>query len=139
MGFWGRLFGRTEYDTTVTEYQAAVTEDAAADVQHGTAVPGNTVAGNTTGAARPFLLPIEDVFFITGRGTVATGTVSTGILTVGDAVQVHKADGTRVAATVTGIETFRKTQTSAHPGQMIGVLLDSVTRHDLARGDTLEA
>ena len=114
MGFWGKLFGRTEYDTTVTEYQA-------------------------TGAARPFRLPIEDVFFITGRGTVATGTVSAGILSVGDAVEVHKADGTRLAATVTGIEAFRKVQTSAKAGEMVGVLLDTVSRHDLARGDTLEA
>lgn len=114
MGFWGRLFGRTEFDTTVTDYRAA-------------------------GAARPFRFEIEDVFFITGRGTVATGTVSSGILTIGDAVEVVRADGTRVGATVTGIEAFRKKLTSAGPGEMLGVLLDTVTRHDLARGDTLEA
>ena len=114
MGFWGKLFGRAEYDTTVTEYQA-------------------------TGPARPFRLDIEDVFFITGRGTVATGKVGSGILTVGDAVQVVHADGTRLTATVTGIEAFRKKQTSAGVGDMIGVLLDTVTRHDLNRGDTLEA
>lgn len=114
MGFWGRLFGQPEYDTNVTDYQA-------------------------TAATRPFRLDVEDVFFITGRGTVATGTVASGLISVGDAVTVRKADGTALPATVTGIEAFRKTQTSAGPGQMVGVLLDSVTRHDLARGDTLEA
>jgi elongation factor Tu len=114
VGFWGRLFGRTEYDTTVTDYRAA-------------------------GAARPFRFEIEDVFVITGRGTVATGTVRRGILSVGDAVDVVRADGTRVGATVTGIEAFRKKVTSAGPGEMIGVLLDAVNRDDLQRGDALEA
>jgi elongation factor Tu len=114
MGFWGKLFGRAEYDTTVTEFQA-------------------------TGPSRPFRLDIEDVFFITGRGTVATGTVGAGILSVGDAVEVVRADGTRQSATVTGIEAFRKIQKSAGVGDMIGVLLDSVTRDDLKRGDTLVA
>ncbi len=113
MGFWGKLFGRAEYDTTVTDYQA--------------------------GPVRPFRLDIEDVFFITGRGVVATGTVGGGVLTVGDAVTVRRANGTHVSTTVTGIESFRKIQKSAGPGQLIGVLLDSVSRDDLARGDTIEA
>lgn len=132
MGFWGRLFGRTEFDTTVTDYQAAGA--ARPDVQ------GGPPAGITApGAARPLRFEIEDVFFITGRGTVATGRVSSGILSIGDAVEVVRADGTRIGATVTGVEAFRKKLTSAGPGDMIGVLLDTVTRHDLARGDTLEA
>lgn len=114
MGFWGRLFGRTEYDTTVADF-------------------------SSTAGSRPFRLDVEDVFFITGRGTVATGTIVTGVLAVGDAVTVRRADGTTLAATVTGIESFRKIQKSAGPGEMVGVLLDAVTRHDLARGDTIEA
>jgi elongation factor Tu len=114
VGFWGKLFGRAEYDTTVTEYQA-------------------------TGPARPFRLDIEDVFTITGRGTVATGTIGSGILSVGDSVQVVHADGTRLTATVTGIEAFRKKLTSAPAGQLVGVLLSGVARDGLNRGDTLEA
>jgi translation elongation factor EF-Tu-like GTPase len=130
VGFWGRLFGRTEFDTTVTDYQAsgAARRDA----------PASAVSA-ASGAARPLRFEIEDVFFITGRGTVATGKVSSGILSVGDAVEVVRADGTRIGATVTGVEAFRKKVTSAEPGEMVGVLLDTVTRHDLARGDTLEA
>jgi len=114
VGFWGRLFGRTEYDTTVADF-------------------------SSTAGSRPFRLDVEDVFFITGRGTVATGTIAAGVLAVGDAVTVRRADGTTLAATVTGIESFRKIQKSAGPGEMVGVLLDAVTRHDLARGDTIEA
>ena len=132
MGFWGRLFGRTEFDTTVTDYQAGT---ARAEAQGEPRTPGATASG----AARPLRFEIEDVFFITGRGTVATGRVSSGILSVGDAVEVVRADGTRLSATVTGVEAFRKRLTSAGPGDMIGVLLDTVTRNDLARGDTLEA
>ena len=117
MGFWGKLFGR-EYDTTVTDFQASA----------------------LTASARPFRMAIEDVFSITGRGTVATGTITAGALAVGDVVQVHRADGARVDAKVIGIEAFRKQLQSAAAGdEMVGVLLESVTKHDLNRGDTLEA
>ncbi|WP_136056684.1 EF-Tu/IF-2/RF-3 family GTPase [Microbacterium sp. K24] len=78
---------------------------------------------------------VEDVFTITGRGQVATGTVTTGTIRVGDAVVVLR-DGTSVAeSAITGIEMFRKRADEASVGTMIGVLLRD--RIDVTRGDVI--
>ncbi|PVE95892.1 EF-Tu/IF-2/RF-3 family GTPase [Microbacterium sp. TPD7012] len=80
-------------------------------------------------------LAVEDVFTITGRGQVATGTVTTGTIRVGDAVVVLR-EGAPVADTeITGIEMFRKRADAASAGTMIGVLLRGKT--DVARGDVI--
>ena len=86
---------------------------------------------------KPFLMPVEDVFTITGRGTVATGRVERGALKVGDNVEiVGIAEETR-ATVATGIEMFRKLLDSAQAGDNIGALLRGVDRKDIERGQVI--
>lgn len=86
---------------------------------------------------KPFLMPVEDVFTITGRGTVATGRVDRGALKVGDEVEIVglKEDNRKTIAT--GIEMFRKLLDSAQAGDNIGALLRGVERKDVERGQVL--
>jgi len=86
---------------------------------------------------KPFLMPVEDVFTITGRGTVATGRVERGTVKVGDEVEiVGIAEATRKTI-VTGVEMFRKLLDSAQAGDNIGALLRGVDRKDIERGQVL--
>ncbi|KOF55816.1 MULTISPECIES: elongation factor Tu [Clostridium] len=86
---------------------------------------------------KPFLMPIEDIFTITGRGTVATGRVESGVLHVGDEVEiVGLSDETRKVV-VTGVEMFRKLLDEAMAGDNIGALLRGVQREDIERGQVL--
>ena len=88
---------------------------------------------------KPFLMPIEDVFSITGRGTVATGRVERGVLKVSDEVEiVGIADDIRKVV-VTGVEMFRKLLDQAQTGDNIGALLRGVQRTDIERGQVLAA
>ena len=86
---------------------------------------------------KPFLMPVEDVFTITGRGTVATGRVERGILHVGDEVEVIGLTEERRKTVVTGIEMFRKLLDEAQDGDNIGALLRGVQRTDIERGQVL--
>jgi len=85
---------------------------------------------------RPFLMPVEDVFTISGRGTVATGRVERGVVNVGDAVEIvgYKATQQTVA---TGVEMFRKILDRGEAGDNIGVLLRGVKRDEIERGQVL--
>jgi len=86
---------------------------------------------------KPFLMPVEDVFTITGRGTVATGRVERGTVKVGDQVEiVGLAEETRTT-TVTGVEMFRKLLDQAEAGDNIGALLRGIERKDIERGQCL--
>ncbi len=86
---------------------------------------------------RPFLMPVEDVFTITGRGTVATGRVERGIVKVGEEVEIiGLAEETRKCV-VTGVEMFRKLLDQAQAGDNIGALLRGVERKDIERGQVL--
>ncbi len=86
---------------------------------------------------KPFLMPVEDVFSITGRGTVATGRVETGIIKVQEEVEiVGLAEETRKVV-VTGVEMFRKLLDQAEAGDNIGVLLRGVQREEIERGQVL--
>lgn len=85
---------------------------------------------------KPFLMPIENVYSITGRGIVVTGRVETGILKIGDAVQVVGAKPIPSIA-VTGIEIFNKILDFAEAGENVGVLLRNIKRTDVTRGDVL--
>ena len=88
---------------------------------------------------KPFLMPVEDVFSITGRGTVATGRVERGVLKVSDEVEiVGIADETRKVV-VTGVEMFRKLLDQAQTGDNIGALLRGVQRNEIERGQVLAA
>jgi len=85
---------------------------------------------------KPFLMPIEDVFSISGRGTVVTGRVERGIVKVGEEVEIVGLKAT-VKTTVTGVEMFRKLLDQGQAGDNIGALLRGVKREDVERGQVL--
>ncbi|MGQ3348103.1 elongation factor Tu [Bosea sp. (in: a-proteobacteria)] len=87
---------------------------------------------------RPFLMPIEDVFSISGRGTVVTGRVERGVVKVGEEVEIIGLKDT-VKTTVTGVEMFRKLLDSGQAGDNIGALLRGTKREDVERGQVLAA
>jgi elongation factor Tu len=87
---------------------------------------------------RPFLMPIEDVFSISGRGTVVTGRVERGVVKVGEEVEIVGLKAT-VKTTVTGVEMFRKLLDSGEAGDNIGALLRGTKREDVERGQVLAA
>ena len=88
-------------------------------------------------ADMPFLMPVEDVFTITGRGTVATGRVERGQLNTGDEVEIIGLTEERAKTVVTGIEMFRKILDYAEAGDNIGALLRGIQRSDIERGQVL--
>jgi elongation factor Tu len=88
---------------------------------------------------KPFLMPVEDVFSITGRGTVATGRVERGIVKVNDTVEIVGLTDERRKVVVTGVEMFRKLLDEGRAGDNIGVLLRGVQRTEIERGQVLAA
>ncbi|MER2109147.1 MAG: elongation factor Tu, partial [Solibacillus sp.] len=86
---------------------------------------------------KPFMMPVEDVFSITGRGTVATGRVERGQVKVGDVVEVIGIEEEARTTTVTGVEMFRKLLDYAEAGDNIGALLRGIAREDIQRGQVL--
>ncbi|PJN87960.1 elongation factor Tu [Bacillus sp. mrc49] len=86
---------------------------------------------------KPFMMPVEDVFSITGRGTVATGRVERGQVKVGDVVDIIGFNEESKPTTVTGVEMFRKLLDYAEAGDNIGALLRGVSREDIQRGQVL--
>ena len=87
---------------------------------------------------KPFLMPIEDIFTITGRGTVVTGRIERGVIHMGDAVELVGIRPTQ-ASTVTGIEMFNKTLNEGMAGDNAGILLRGVEKKDVIRGQVLAA
>ena len=88
-------------------------------------------------ADQPFLMPVEDVFTITGRGTVATGRVERGTIKVGEEIEIVGLKEERSKTTVTGLEMFRKVLDFAQAGDNVGALLRGVQRSDIERGQVL--
>ena len=86
---------------------------------------------------KPFLMPIEDVFTITGRGTVVTGRVERGILKVNEEVEIVGIHEKSTKSTVTGVEMFRKLLDEARAGENVGLLLRGVKREDVERGQVV--
>ena len=86
---------------------------------------------------KPFLMPVEDVFTITGRGTVATGRVERGSVKVGDTVEIVGLKEEKKSTVVTGVEMFRKLLDEAVAGDNIGCLLRGVDRKEIERGQVL--
>jgi len=86
--------------------------------------------------SKPFLLPVEDVFSISGRGTVATGRVEQGKIEVGDEVEIVGINDTQTT-TITGVEMFRKMLDYAEAGDNIGALLRGINRDDIERGQVI--
>jgi len=85
---------------------------------------------------QPFLMPVEDVFSISGRGTVATGRVESGVVKVGEEIEIVGMKDTR-KTTVTGVEMFRKMLDQGQAGDNVGILLRGVKREDIERGQVL--
>jgi len=83
---------------------------------------------------KPFLMPIEDVFTITGRGTVATGRIETGVANTGDAVDIIGMGAEKLSSTITGVEMFRKILDRGEAGDNVGILLRGIEKSDIKRG-----
>ena len=88
-------------------------------------------------ADMPFLMPVEDVFTITGRGTVATGRVERGTIKMGEPVDIVGLEDEKKSSVVTGLEMFRKLLDFAEAGDNVGVLLRGIARTDIERGQVL--
>jgi elongation factor Tu len=86
---------------------------------------------------KPFLMPVEDVFTITGRGTVVTGRVERGILKVNEEIEIVGIKDTSSKTTVTGVEMFRKLLDEARAGENVGLLLRGTKREDVERGQVI--
>ncbi len=87
--------------------------------------------------AKPFLLPVEDVFTISGRGTVATGRVERGVAHVGDPVEIVGLQDKPTTSVITGLEMFRKTLDEAQAGDNVGALLRGIDRSGIERGQVI--
>ena len=83
---------------------------------------------------KPFLMPVEDVFTITGRGTVATGRIETGVANTGDAVEIIGMGADKLTSTITGVEMFRKILDRGEAGDNVGLLLRGIDKADIKRG-----
>ena len=83
---------------------------------------------------KPFLMPVEDVFTITGRGTVATGRIETGVINTGDSVDILGMQDEKLSSTVTGVEMFRKILDYGEAGDNVGILLRGIEKKDIRRG-----
>ena len=88
---------------------------------------------------KPFLMPIEDVFSITGRGTVATGRIETGIIHTGDAVDIIGMGAEKLKSVVTGVEMFRKILDEGQAGDNAGLLLRGIDKNEISRGMVIAA
>merc|ERR1739848_753820 len=85
---------------------------------------------------QPFLMPIEDVFSISGRGTVVTGRIERGVIKVGEEIEIVGIKKTK-KTTVTGIEMFRKLLNEGKAGENVGILLRGIKREEVERGQIL--
>ncbi len=83
---------------------------------------------------KPFLMPIEDVFSITGRGTVATGRIETGVANTGDPVEIIGMGAGKLTSTITGVEMFRKILDRGEAGDNVGLLLRGIEKTQISRG-----
>ena len=115
----GALNGDPKWVATVMELMAAVDEWIEEPVRDN---------------AKPFLMPVEDVFTITGRGTVATGRIETGIANTGDAVEIIGMGADKLTSTITGVEMFRKILDRGEAGDNVGLLLRGIDKADIRRG-----
>ena len=116
------LEGEAEWEAKIEELMAAVDE---------------YIPTPTRDTDKPFMMPVEDVFSITGRGTVATGRVERGQVKVGDVIEIIGLAEEPKSTTVTGVEMFRKLLDYAEAGDIIGALLRGVSREEIQRGQVL--
>jgi elongation factor Tu len=138
------LLSEYEYpgdDTPVVRVSALKALDGDADAAKGVlelmAAVDDYIPEPERDTAKPFLMPIEDVFTITGRGTVVTGRVEQGLLNVGEEVEIVGIEKETKKTVVTGIEMFRKMLDEAQAGDNAGILLRGTKKEDVQRGQVL--
>jgi elongation factor Tu len=115
----GALNGEPKWVDTVLELMAAV---------------DNWIEMPVRDIDKPFLMPVEDVFTITGRGTVATGRIEAGIANTGDPVEIIGMGAEKLTSTITGIEMFRQILDRGEAGDNAGILLRGIAKEDIRRG-----
>lgn len=94
--------------------------------------------GKSAEMSRPhFKIQVEDVFTVTGRGTVIVGKIESGIVRVGEVVSLQRVDGSSREVKVIGIEKFRKLLETAQAGENVGLLISNITKKDIGQGDVL--
>jgi len=111
--------------------------DAVAKIQELMDAVDSDIPEPTRVVDKPFLMPVEDVFSITGRGTVATGRIERGVINVGDAVEIvgmMEDDAKPMTSTITGVEMFRKILDRGEAGDNAGLLLRGIDKNDIKRG-----
>lgn len=123
---------KTQPDTQQTQQNS--TNQSNTNNISGTVDPNTDLTNDKTGA---FLMPIEDVFTISGRGTVVTGRIERGTINIGDTIQIIGLNHEIITTTVLGIEMFRKELDSAEAGDNAGIVLKDVAREDVERGQVL--
>ncbi len=116
------LSGDEKWGATILELMAAVDESIPTPIRE---------------TEKPFLMPIEDVFTITGRGTVVTGRIERGIVKVNETVDIVGIKETKQTTTVTGVEMFRKLLDEGQAGENVGLLLRGTKREDVERGQVV--
>jgi elongation factor Tu len=116
------LEGDAEWSTKLMELMDAVDESVPQPVRE---------------IERPFLMPIEDVFTITGRGTVVTGRIERGVVKVNETVDIVGIQAEKQTTTVTGVEMFRKLLDEGQAGENVGLLLRGIKREDVERGQVV--
>jgi elongation factor Tu len=113
------LNGEAEWEDKIMELMAAVDE---------------YIPTPERDTEKPFLMPVEDIFSITGRGTVATGRIERGVITVGDGVEIVGIKEEKMDSTVTGVEMFRKLLDRGEAGDNVGLLLRGIGKEEIERG-----
>ncbi len=122
---------KTDVDTYYEERNAQKTPNQTTN-NFNKSAPMNNYSNSAS-----FQITVEDVFSITGRGTVVTGRVSAGELHLGETITLVKQDGMRRSVRVTGIEMFRKRLDVAREGDNVGLLISDIDRGEIQRGDIL--
>jgi len=120
----GALNGEEKWVKTVQELMDAVDE---------------YIPEPTRDTEKPFLMPVEDVFSITGRGTVATGRIETGVINTGDPVEIIGLGDEKLTSVVTGVEMFRKILDRGEAGDNVGLLLRGIDKNQIRRGMVIAA
>jgi elongation factor Tu len=115
----GALNGETEWEDKVMELMSAVDE---------------YIPTPERDTEKPFLMPVEDIFSITGRGTVATGRIERGVVKVGEGVEIVGMREQKQSSTVTGVEMFRKLLDQGQAGDNVGLLLRGIDKDEIERG-----
>jgi len=118
----GALNGEEKWEQRIIDLMAAVDE---------------TIPTPTRDVDKPFLMPVEDVFSITGRGTVATGRIERGILKINDEIEIVGIIEAPLKSVVTGIEMFRRLLDQGQAGDNAGILLRGITKDQIQRGMVL--